>query len=765
MSARSAARPAWQDPEAVRAAVTTLLVAASAAAGALTLTEVVWPGPWIPLVLWCLVAVAVTVAAVRWAVLVLARAEPGPGLLAVPSLAGLALLGVLWTRLGTSTDDAVDGAGLATTLRELGRLHQLANESVAPIDATAPVVVAALGATLLLFVVGDALAGPLRAPVAAAAPVLVLWLPALVVEAHVPLASVVVTVVALLCLLAVQRPGRPAGPEAGRSAGPAGSVSGATGVLAGAALVTAVSLVIGGAAAALPGSGSKPLADLLSSGSSSGRLGDDLNVLDDLGDRSDAVVMRLTRTAGTDTLGPLRLLTLTDFDGKTWQPDPDLSDTTDASAGAVLWPGDLPGSVTDGDPGLVVDVQPRLLPQRRVAVPAEPRAVETDARLRYDPVRDEVYRTSGPSTASYRIDVHPRGLTSDALNEQATGFPSGSTVPAAVQRESLAVPHTSHSDDVAALARQITASATTDYQRALLLQTYFRDANRFTYSTRAPRAVTGDPVWDFLNERSGFCVQYATAMAVMLRTLGIPARVGVGYITHAPDSDGVSDVTGRDAHAWPEVYFASSGWVRFEPTPAVQTGAAPSWADPFASTAAPGQSEVPEPTAGSVPLAPSSAPADAATQPATTTTGSSTGSAWSATRVAVLALAGLVLASLGAGAWWRRRSSRSHGLADAEDAWELLCRRLGRLGVTWPDSTTPRQVPGAVARLVRERAETTLPGPVRDSLAALTDALEGSRYARAGRTQPSPTELANLVDDVVSGVERTLRQPKPAARS
>ena len=65
-------------------------------------------------------------------------------------------------------------------------------------------------------------------------------------------------------------------------------------------------------------------------------------------------------------------------------------------------------------------------------------------------------------------------------------------------------------------------------------------------------------------------------MAMMARVVGIPSRVSVGFLPGDRDGDSW-EVSIRDMHAWPELYFAGYGWVRFEPTPASVTGAAPSW--------------------------------------------------------------------------------------------------------------------------------------------------------------------------------------------
>ena len=79
-----------------------------------------------------------------------------------------------------------------------------------------------------------------------------------------------------------------------------------------------------------------------------------------------------------------------------------------------------------------------------------------------------------------------------------------------------------------------------------------------------------------LRDRKGYCEQFASAMAMMARVVGIPSRVSVGFLPGEQDEDGWK-VSIRDMHAWPELYFANYGWVRFEPTPASVTGSAPPW--------------------------------------------------------------------------------------------------------------------------------------------------------------------------------------------
>jgi transglutaminase-like putative cysteine protease len=124
------------------------------------------------------------------------------------------------------------------------------------------------------------------------------------------------------------------------------------------------------------------------------------------------------------------------------------------------------------------------------------------------------------------------------------------------------------SPQVENLARNITSSASNEFDMAQDVYNYFRDGkNGFTYSTQTAPAVTGDALVDFLfHGKTGFCEQYASAMAVMLRALNLPTRVAIGFTDGFP-SNGHQVITTQDAHAWVEVYFPGYGWITFDPTP------------------------------------------------------------------------------------------------------------------------------------------------------------------------------------------------------
>ncbi|HLN17750.1 MAG TPA: transglutaminaseTgpA domain-containing protein [Acidimicrobiales bacterium] len=125
---------------------------------------------------------------------------------------------------------------------------------------------------------------------------------------------------------------------------------------------------------------------------------------------------------------------------------------------------------------------------------------------------------------------------------------------------------------VAALARRITANQPNDYDKVVALEAWIGEHTKYT--TNIPALKRGqDTVNDFLfGTRRGYCEQISTSLAVMLRSLGIPAREAVGYVPgpYNPLTD-LYDVQARDAHAWVQVWFAKYGWQSFDPTAFVPT--------------------------------------------------------------------------------------------------------------------------------------------------------------------------------------------------
>jgi len=151
----------------------------------------------------------------------------------------------------------------------------------------------------------------------------------------------------------------------------------------------------------------------------------------------------------------------------------------------------------------------------------------------------------------------------------ATLQASGQAYPASIVDRYLALP-----DDLPPTVRDLTltvaGNAGNPYEAARLIEAYLRDNHTFAYEIRTAPAGQ-DAVAHFLFEsKTGYFDLYASSMAVMLRTIGIPSRVAVGFALDRSDYDAASkaySVTEEEAWTWPEVYFPGLGWIEFNPTP------------------------------------------------------------------------------------------------------------------------------------------------------------------------------------------------------
>ncbi len=123
------------------------------------------------------------------------------------------------------------------------------------------------------------------------------------------------------------------------------------------------------------------------------------------------------------------------------------------------------------------------------------------------------------------------------------------------------------------LARRQTKGLTTNFEKALALEYYFRLPGNFTYNTEVPDQYTTGNVSDWLTDtgnpyvRNGYCEQFATAMALMGRSLGIPSRVVLGFTPGEKLNDTLVQVMDKNAHAWVEMWIPTYGWMSFDPTP------------------------------------------------------------------------------------------------------------------------------------------------------------------------------------------------------
>jgi transglutaminase-like putative cysteine protease len=118
-------------------------------------------------------------------------------------------------------------------------------------------------------------------------------------------------------------------------------------------------------------------------------------------------------------------------------------------------------------------------------------------------------------------------------------------------------------------ARELAATADTPYGAAFTIEAWFRSQGGFRYEEQPPAASTEHPLVEFVTRaKAGYCQHFAGAMTLMLRSLGIPARVAVGFTSGRYDRRrGKWRVTDHDAHAWVEVWFDGYGWIPFDPTP------------------------------------------------------------------------------------------------------------------------------------------------------------------------------------------------------
>ena len=124
------------------------------------------------------------------------------------------------------------------------------------------------------------------------------------------------------------------------------------------------------------------------------------------------------------------------------------------------------------------------------------------------------------------------------------------------------------SDQVAELAHRVTDRAATPYEKISAVLRHL--SSNYHYSLDADTTTSSRPIDDFLfTRKTGYCEHYATAMVLMLRSIGIPARLVTGFLaTEWNDFGGYYTVRQRDAHAWVEVYYPHSGWITMDPTPA-----------------------------------------------------------------------------------------------------------------------------------------------------------------------------------------------------
>ncbi|WP_033196054.1 transglutaminase TgpA family protein [Streptomyces xiaopingdaonensis] len=464
----------------------------------------------------------------------------------------------------------------------------------------------------------------------------------------------------------------------------------------------------------------------------------------------------LTYTTSSEETGELylRIVALDQFDGSAWKPSE--RRITDIPS-ALPPPRGLSPEVSTEEVRINLKAADWYA-QDWLPMPYPAQQVKLDGDWRYEPEGRTVVGYRGQNTRGQEYEVE--SLQVEPTRQQLSQAPEP---PPELKREYTDVPESLPSE-VREKARTVTRGADNDYERAVRLQDWFARDGGFTYDTQVRAGSGSAAIVNFLEQKEGFCVHFSFAMASMARTLGIPARVAVGFTPGTPRGDGVTAVGLQDAHAWPELYFEGVGWTRFEPTPS--RGIAPPYTQPDAPDPSenPGE-QLPERNPSTSPTPePSDSPSCTAEEkradpscggPAAPADGAGGGGGFPWGEVA--GIAGAALAVLAVPllplAWRaRRRAVRLRaGRGPAEtvlSGWRELLDTAWDHGVVPMESETPRKSAERVVRVGE------LEGEAAAAVHRVADSVEQVLYAPAPR--PAPTVRGD-----VEAVRAGLRQAAP----
>ncbi|MFB8396763.1 transglutaminaseTgpA domain-containing protein [Streptomyces yangpuensis] len=440
----------------------------------------------------------------------------------------------------------------------------------------------------------------------------------------------------------------------------------------------------------------------------------------------------------------LRILALDDFNGSKWEASGRA--LTDVPQQMPVPPG-LGEQVRLGATEVTTNITASDgYTQRYLPMPYPATSVDIPGKWRFEPVgrtlvgdqlaRDRFQTVQG---AEYKV----RSLLLKPTAQQLQKAPAPDP---AVREEYTRVPD-NLPQVVGDTARQVTQGAKDDYSRAVKLQDFFAVSGGFRYDTQTTSGTGPQAVARFLADKEGFCIHFAFSMAAMSRTLGIPARVAVGFTPGEKQPDGIVNVSMRDAHAWPELYFQGVGWTRFEPTPRSGLNV-PDYSRPPAPTAQP-SAPAPLPSQGAVQPAPAPS-ASAECPPALKRLGecgptapqqnAAAGAGPSVTAVlgwAALVLAVVVLPLLPL--LWRNRL-RARRLASGEvlASWRELGDAAWDVGVAPDEALSPRRAASRVVELGRLEPDAAA------AVHRVAGAVERALYAPPG----AEVSYAGLADDV-----------------
>lgn len=472
-----------------------------------------------------------------------------------------------------------------------------------------------------------------------------------------------------------------------------------------------------------------------------------VSLQNNLNQPEDREVMTYRTNSGAPEEFYLRILALDQFNGTEWRPS--TRRLTDV-------PGRLPQPAGLGSGVAVTEVRTNLssspsYQQTYLPLPYPATEVKIDGRWRYEPEGRTLVGDDGQTTGNAKYEI-----SSLVVRPTADQLASAGPPPPELAREYTKVPD-SLPDVVRRTAAEVTKGSTNAYERAVALQDWFASEGGFTYDTTVSSGTGTAAISRFLRDKQGFCVHFSFTMAAMARTLGIPARVAVGFTPGTFRSNGSMSVGLRDAHAWPELYFEGVGWTRFEPTPT--RGSTPSYTLPDAPTG--GTNDSAEPTADAS-EAPSAAPSASQNCPEQLRRQGECGAAalpgavgpadpgTPLRTVVLLSLAAaLVLVLPVLPLLWRtrargRRLGHSTGRTPADAtartlaAWRELTDTAWDHGIPPDDSQTPRKTAARIVRLGE------IDGAAAASAHRVAGAVEQVLYA------PKPQAATGLTEDVLA---------------
>lgn len=458
--------------------------------------------------------------------------------------------------------------------------------------------------------------------------------------------------------------------------------------------------------------------------------------------RRNTPVQVLSYTTELDDPPYLKVATLTDFTGKTWQPDDDyrfarFEGRLQINNGITIEERTTKVSIDN--------LRSSLLPVPYPATQVE----DFDGRIRWERTGQTVESVDGDSrNKSYTVSSLQITPTADQLRELPDSVPYDI-------RPFLDVPVPAGGVDAASkireTAREVTAGQTTVYDKVKALQDYLRTTGGFQYSEIAPVRDdydgTGlDVVAEFLDKKSGYCVHFSSAMAVMARTLGIPSRIAVGY---TPGERGrfeaekpVYTVMSDNLHAWTEIWFNGAGWVRFDPTTGV--GEATSLQEAQASDSSDSDGDA----TGSTSTSRDNGDVEENLDPTSTASGVERDDPVGRSAIAVSIAALLVLVLPWAVRALRRRW-RLHGAGGADPPWREIEDTARDLGMDVPRTQTAR----VFAQRLSDRSGVDV-----DALARLRVLVERSRYSRADvDASDAAADGAVVVQSLLAGAGRAER--------